>query len=107
MYSPSRNIYIVYQMSKWFLDPRRPVTGGPREEGLMPYVPELRISPLDMISYNHSLPRVSAIYIAPTGLESACIVLVYGLGEQEESHSVSPDKNELNYNLYSEVKLPQ
>ncbi|XP_050691412.1 ER membrane protein complex subunit 1-like [Eriocheir sinensis] len=69
----------VLQMSKWFLDPRRPVTGGMREEGLMPYIPELRISPHDMITYNHTLPRVSAIYTAPTGLESACVVLVYGL----------------------------
>lgn len=67
-------------MSKWFLDPRRPVTGGPQEEGLMPYIPELRIAPHDMITYNHTLPRVSAIYTAPTGLESACVVLVYGLG---------------------------
>lgn len=67
-------------MSKWFLDPRRPVTGGPREEGLMPYIPELRISPHDIITYNYTLPRVSAIYTAPTGLESACVVLVYGLG---------------------------
>lgn len=46
----------------------------------MPYIPELRISPHDMITYNHTLPRVSAIYTAPTGLESACVVLVYGLG---------------------------
>ena len=68
-------------MSKWFLDPRRPVTGGPQEEGLMPYIPELRISPHDMITYNHTLPRISAIYTAPTGLESACVVLVYGLGQ--------------------------
>ena len=70
----------ILQMNKWFLDPRRPVTGGPQEEGLMPYIPELRISPHDMITYNHTLPRVSAIYTAPTGLESACVVLVYGLG---------------------------
>ncbi|XP_071519116.1 ER membrane protein complex subunit 1 [Panulirus ornatus] len=69
----------VLQMSKWLLDPRRPMTGGPREEGLMPYMPELRISPHEMITYNHTLPRISAIFTAPTGLESACLVLVYGL----------------------------
>uniref|UniRef100_A0A0P4W2M1 ER membrane protein complex subunit 1 n=1 Tax=Scylla olivacea TaxID=85551 RepID=A0A0P4W2M1_SCYOL len=72
------SLYML-QMNKWFLDPRRPVTGGPQEEGLMPYIPELRISPHDMITYNQTLPRVSAIYTAPTGLESACVVLVYGL----------------------------
>ncbi|XP_047502304.1 ER membrane protein complex subunit 1-like [Penaeus chinensis] len=69
----------VLQMSKWFLDPRRPVTGGQREEGLIPYMPELRLPPQEMITYNHTLPRISAIYTAPTGLESACLVLVYGL----------------------------
>ncbi|XP_069188557.1 ER membrane protein complex subunit 1 isoform X1 [Procambarus clarkii] len=69
----------VLQMSKWLLDPRRPMTGGPREEGLMPYMPELRISPHEMITYNHTLPRISGIYTSPTGLESACLVLVYGL----------------------------
>ncbi|XP_042220933.1 ER membrane protein complex subunit 1-like [Homarus americanus] len=69
----------VIQMSKWLLDPRRPMTGGPREEGLMPYMPELRISPHEMITYNHTLPRISAIHTAPTGLESACLVLVCGL----------------------------
>nr|XP_053639999.1 ER membrane protein complex subunit 1-like isoform X1 [Cherax quadricarinatus] len=69
----------VLQMSKWLLDPRRPTTGGPREEGLMPYMPELRISPHEMITYNHTLPRISGIYTSPTGLESACLVLVYGL----------------------------
>ncbi|XP_066948980.1 ER membrane protein complex subunit 1 [Macrobrachium rosenbergii] len=69
----------VVQMSKWLLDPRRPVTGGPREEGLVPYVPELRLLPQETITYNHTLPRITGIYTAPTGLESACLVLVYGL----------------------------
>ncbi|KAK7083530.1 DUF1620 superfamily [Halocaridina rubra] len=69
----------VVQMSKWILDPRRPVTGGPREEGLLTYIPELRLSPQETITYNHTLPRITGIHTSPTGLESACLVLVYGL----------------------------
>ena len=68
-------------MSKWFLDPRRPISqGGPREEGLIPYMPELPLHPQEMITYNRTLPQISSIFTAPTGLESTCIVLVYGLG---------------------------
>lgn len=63
------------------VDPRRPLSaGGPREEGLMPYAPEVPLPPTEIISYNQSLPRVTGIYSAPTGLESTCIVFVYGLG---------------------------
>ncbi|XP_076040041.1 ER membrane protein complex subunit 1 [Oratosquilla oratoria] len=71
----------IIQMSKWFLDPRRPVSNNApgREEGLAPYVPELPLPPQEMINYNHSLPHVTAIFTAPTGMESTCIVLVYGL----------------------------
>ncbi|KAB7503949.1 ER membrane protein complex subunit 1 [Armadillidium nasatum] len=67
-------------MSKLFLDPRRPMThGGFRDEHLPGYLPELPFSPQEMINHNHSLPRVSAIYTSFTGLESTCLVLVYGL----------------------------
>ncbi|KAL7641497.1 UNVERIFIED_CONTAM: hypothetical protein RMT77_007368 [Armadillidium vulgare] len=70
----------VLQMSKLFLDPRRPMThGGFRDEHLPGYLPELPFSPQEMINHNHSLPRVSAIYTSFTGLESTCLVLVYGL----------------------------
>ncbi|CAL4117664.1 unnamed protein product [Meganyctiphanes norvegica] len=70
----------ILQLSKYFLDPRRPVSASaPREEGLIPYMPELPLPPQEMINYNNTLPRVNAIFTATTGLESTCLVLVYGL----------------------------
>jgi hypothetical protein len=65
-----------------FVDPRRPVTVTPemREEGLIPYVPELPMPSESIINYNQTVQRVKGIHTAPSGLESTCLVLVYGLG---------------------------
>lgn len=64
-----------------FLDPRRPVTVTPemREEGIIPYMPELPIPTESVINYNKTLPQISGIHTAPSGLESTSLVLVYGL----------------------------
>ncbi|KAA0184592.1 hypothetical protein HAZT_HAZT005346 [Hyalella azteca] len=70
----------IAQVARWLVDPRRPMSGGgPREEGLVQYMPEVHLPSTDIISYNQTLPRVSGIYSAPTGLESTSIVFVYGL----------------------------
>ncbi|KAF2360185.1 Pyrrolo-quinoline quinone repeat [Trinorchestia longiramus] len=70
----------VAQVARLLVDPRRPLSAaGPREENLIPYVPEVHLPPTEIISYNQTLPRVTAIYSAPTGLESTSIVFVYGL----------------------------
>ncbi|XP_050436738.1 ER membrane protein complex subunit 1 isoform X2 [Adelges cooleyi] len=61
-----------------FLDPRRPL-GEPKEEGAIPYVPELPTPTESMINYNKSLMRVQGIYTTPSSLESTCLVFVYGL----------------------------
>ncbi|KAL0881921.1 hypothetical protein ABMA27_001680 [Loxostege sticticalis] len=64
-----------------YLEPRRPVTPTPehREEGLIPYAPELPLPAEAVINYNRTLHRVSAIYTAPSGLESTSLVLATGL----------------------------
>lgn len=64
------------------LDPRRPVlnTNQPREEGTIPYIPELPLSSESVINYNQSISRTKGIYTAPSGLESTCLVVAYGLG---------------------------
>lgn len=64
-----------------FVDPRRPITVTPemREEGVIPYMPELPISSESIINYNQTVQRVQGIHTAPSGLESTCLVLVYGL----------------------------
>lgn len=62
-----------------FLDPRRPL-GEPKEEGAIPYIPELPMPSESMINYNKTLFRVDGIYTTPSSLESTCLVFVYGLG---------------------------
>ncbi|XP_033226104.1 ER membrane protein complex subunit 1 isoform X2 [Belonocnema kinseyi] len=64
----------------WILvDPRRPVNPEIREEGVIPYLPEIAIHMDSIINYNQSVFRVSGIHTSPSGLESTCLVLVHGL----------------------------
>ncbi|XP_058792034.1 ER membrane protein complex subunit 1 isoform X2 [Phymastichus coffea] len=64
----------------WILvDPRRPVNPEMREEGVIPYMPELPIHMDGIINYNQSISRVSGIHTSPSGLESTCLVFVHGL----------------------------
>ncbi|GIY97460.1 ER membrane protein complex subunit 1 [Caerostris extrusa] len=71
----------ILELPKTFLDPRRPITPLPehREEGLIPYLPELPVMSEGIINYNQSVLRVQGIVTAPSGLESTCLVFVHGL----------------------------
>ncbi|XP_068453372.1 ER membrane protein complex subunit 1 [Clinocottus analis] len=71
----------ILSLPKMFLDPRRPemMTEQSREENLIPYAPELLIRTEWFINYNQSVSRVRGIYTAPSGLESTCLVVAYGL----------------------------
>lgn len=71
----------LLEIPKSMLDPRRPVnpTAMHREEGLIPYVPELIVPPQGILNYNQTIARVRGIETAPSGLESTCLVLAYGL----------------------------
>jgi ER membrane protein complex subunit 1 len=73
----------VVEMSWALLDPRRPVTGTEkaREEGIIPYIPEIPLPHESTINYNQSVARIKGIHTAPSGLESTSLVIVYGLGE--------------------------
>ena len=52
-----------------------------REEGLLPYMPELP-RPFEMqINYNQSVYNIRGIHTAAAGLESTSLVLCYGLGK--------------------------
>lgn len=68
-------------MSWILLDPRRPSTNPERarEEGLIPYIPELPLPQEAMINYNQTIARLSGIHTAPSGLESTCLVFAHGL----------------------------
>ncbi|KOB77645.1 Uncharacterized protein OBRU01_03726, partial [Operophtera brumata] len=63
------------------LEPRRPAvpSAAEREEGLVPYAPELPLPAESVLNYNVSLHRVRAIHTAPSGLESTSLVLATGL----------------------------
>uniref|UniRef100_A0A8C5G4T8 ER membrane protein complex subunit 1 n=1 Tax=Gouania willdenowi TaxID=441366 RepID=A0A8C5G4T8_GOUWI len=71
----------ILSLPKMFLDPRRPeiVSEQSREENLIPYAPELLIRTEWFINYNQSVSRVRGIHTAPSGLESTCLVVAYGL----------------------------
>uniref|UniRef100_A0A3Q2Q6U7 ER membrane protein complex subunit 1 n=1 Tax=Fundulus heteroclitus TaxID=8078 RepID=A0A3Q2Q6U7_FUNHE len=71
----------ILSLPKMFLDPRRPeiVSEQTREENLIPYAPELIIRTEWFINYNQTVSRVRGIYTAPSGLESTCLVVAYGL----------------------------
>ncbi|KAM9430719.1 ER membrane protein complex subunit 1-like [Salvelinus alpinus] len=71
----------ILSLPKMFLDPRRPevVTEHRREENLIPYAPEMPIRTEWFINYNQTVARVKGIYTAPSGLESTCLVVAYGL----------------------------
>ena len=65
------------------LDPRRPILlqNQAREEGIIPYIPELQMPTENVINYNQSVVNIRGIYTAPSGLESTCLVVTYGLGK--------------------------
>uniref|UniRef100_A0A2M3Z3W4 ER membrane protein complex subunit 1 n=1 Tax=Anopheles braziliensis TaxID=58242 RepID=A0A2M3Z3W4_9DIPT len=71
----------VAEMSWALLDPRRPVTSPEkaREEGIMPYMPELPMPHEILVNYNQTVANLRGIHTAPSGLESTCLVLVHGL----------------------------
>lgn len=71
----------IAEMSWALLDPRRPVTSPEkaREEGIIPYMPELPMPHEIIINYNQSIRNLKGIYTAPSGLESSCLVFAHGL----------------------------
>lgn len=71
----------IVEMPWALLDPRRPSTNPEkaREEGIIPYMPELPLQQESMINYNQTVQRLQGIHAAPSGLESTCLVIAYGL----------------------------
>ncbi|XP_077116421.1 ER membrane protein complex subunit 1 isoform X1 [Ranitomeya variabilis] len=71
----------ILSLPKALLDPRRPEipTEYTREENLIPYTPDIQIHAERFINYNQTVSRMRGIYTAPSGLESTCLVVAYGL----------------------------
>lgn len=70
----------LLQMPKAFFDPRRPLvpTMEHREEGLLPYAPELPIATDNIVNYNQTSMRVRSLRTWPAGLESTTLMLASG-----------------------------
>ncbi|EDV92916.1 GH19025 [Drosophila grimshawi] len=71
----------IVEMPWHLLDPRRPISSSTqgREEGAIPYIPELPLPTENYINYNQTVARLRNIYTAPSGLESTCLVVATGL----------------------------
>ncbi|XP_043801911.1 ER membrane protein complex subunit 1 isoform X1 [Apis laboriosa] len=69
----------ILELPWMMVDPRRPINPEIREEGVIPYMPEIPIHMDAIINYNQSVFRVSGIHTSPSGLESTCLVFVHGL----------------------------
>ncbi|XP_017764681.1 PREDICTED: ER membrane protein complex subunit 1 isoform X2 [Eufriesea mexicana] len=69
----------ILELPWMMVDPRRPINPEIREEGVIPYMPEIPIHMDTIINYNQSIFRISGIYTSPSGLESTCLVFVHGL----------------------------
>jgi hypothetical protein len=71
----------IYGVSKWLLDPRRPI-GSPsasdKEEGLIPYKANIDYNPKEVPSYGQDVMGIHTILSAPTALESTSIVFAFG-----------------------------
>lgn len=71
----------ILELPWMMVDPRRPTNPEMREEGVIPYMPEIPIHMDAIVNYNQSVSRVMGIHTSPSGLESTCLVFVHGLGE--------------------------
>ncbi|KAL6448634.1 hypothetical protein ACFW04_000473 [Cataglyphis niger] len=69
----------ILELPWMMVDPRRPTNPEMREEGVIPYMPEIPIHMDAIINYNQSVSRVTGIHTSPSGLESTCLVFVHGL----------------------------
>ncbi|KAK2577572.1 hypothetical protein KPH14_012733 [Odynerus spinipes] len=69
----------IIELPWMMVDPRRPINPEMREEGVIPYMPEIPIHMDTIINYNQSIFRVLGVHTSPSGLESTCLVFVYGL----------------------------
>ncbi|XP_012531272.1 ER membrane protein complex subunit 1 isoform X3 [Monomorium pharaonis] len=69
----------ILELPWMMVDPRRPINPEMREEGVIPYMPEIPVHMDAIINYNQSVSRVMGIHTSPSGLESTCLVFVHGL----------------------------
>nr|CAB3242339.1 ER membrane protein complex subunit 1 [Phallusia mammillata] len=71
----------LFGIPRKLFDPRRSLHPNEkhREEGIMPYSPEVPVPPELFLSYNLTLEQIDGIYCAPSALESTSLVFTTGL----------------------------
>lgn len=71
----------IMRIPKFLLDPRRPMipTQAEREEGLIPYAPELPMVTENIINYYKKAYRIRGIVTEVAGLESLSLIFAFGL----------------------------
>jgi hypothetical protein len=71
----------ILGINRRLLDPRRPIelTATHKEEGLLPYQPELNINFKDMLSYYKAIFGIKSLRGFPTAYESTSLVFGYGM----------------------------
>ena len=79
----------IMRIPKFLLDPRRPMipTQAEREEGLIPYAPELPMVTENIINYYKKAYRIRGIVTEVAGLESLSLIFAFGLGKFEQGEN--------------------
>lgn len=80
----------IMRIPKFLLDPRRPMipTQAEREEGLIPYAPELPMVTENIINYYKKAYRIRGLVTEVAGLESLSLVFAFGLGKKKSQKIV-------------------
>jgi hypothetical protein len=80
----------IFRVSKDMLNPRRPHTGGAKDdsptqfaptkdEAIAPYAPVMPLRPMDVLTHANSMGHVNGIVSSPMALESTSLVFCFGL----------------------------
>lgn len=71
----------ILEIPKIIIEPRRKVfmSTDSREEGVMPYAPELPYVSENMVNYNQTVYRIKSIHCGKAGLESITLLFAHGL----------------------------
>lgn len=80
----------IFRISKDMLNPRRPHTGGSKDdsptqfaptkdEAIAPYAPIMPLRATDVLTHYNSMSKVNGIVSSPMALESTSLVFCYGL----------------------------
>jgi len=71
----------IYSMPKKdMFEPRRKLNAvaSDRDEGILPYEPQIRLQPAQTVNYYRTVGDVAAFHVGVSGIESTCVVFAIG-----------------------------